>query len=134
MEILSDRYFTMNEESVCGECVFLAQRPYRMQFHNIDGVDSFSFHSECGAITMDNRDGLLDWFINEWELIEVKTYICPCCERIAVGESTTDYVKGGLDTSYYVKDEIQHIRIDIDEEFYYFGLKIKYCPICGGKV
>ena len=133
MEILSDRYFTMNKETLCGDYVFLAQKPYRMQFHNTDGVDSFSFHSECGAITMANRDGFLDWFIDEWELIEVKTYICPCCERIAIGERTTDYKRGGM-SAYYVKDEIQNVRCFFNDEYHYFGLKIDYCPVCGGKV
>ena len=58
---------------------------------------------------MVNRDGLLDWFINEWELIEVDAYKCPCCERIAIGEKDTDYKRGGM-FAYYVKDEVQNIR------------------------
>ena len=67
------------------------------------------------------------------EFDEVKTYTCPCCERIAVGERTTDYKRGGM-FAYYVKDEVQNIRCFFNDEYHYFGLKIDYCPICGGKV
>ena len=120
----------MNEEALCGDCVFLAQKPYRMQFHNIDGVDSFSFHSECGAITMVDRDKFLDWFIDEWELIEVKTYKCPCCSGYS-----SDYINNTTDKhepSYYIDDGTFHITDHFFGTFCEF--KIDYCQICGGKV
>lgn len=130
MEILSDRYFFMKEESIWNGYHFYADKPYLAKTRIEDGEKVVSFMAENGC--MELKEKAFKKIIDSWMLIDA--YKCPCCERMSlVDKISTDYRRGGM-FAYYVKDEIQNIRCFFNDEYHYFGLKIDYCPVCGGKI
>ena len=135
MEILSDRYFMLEYPNTIEGRIFYGYKPYLAHSYvDSKGRKCLEFNAENGtlAITPEEFDGI----IIDYELQEVDVYKCPCCKKPSLEEIVTDYIRGGVYNmpTFYVKDEVQHIRVNIDDEYHYFGFKIDYCPVCGGKV
>lgn len=135
MEILSDRYFMLEYPNTIKGRIFYGYKPYLAHSYiDSKGRKCLEFNAENGTLAITPAE--FEVIINDYELQEIDVYKCPCCKEVSLEEIITEYVRGGgvYIPTYYVKDGIQYIRVNIDEEFNYFGLKIDYCPICGGKV
>ena len=128
MEILSDRYFMMNETATSEGRFWYAEKPYLAQSRLAEGKIFVDFYAENGLFTMEFD--LFDEFIYEWDLIEVDAYRCPCCSGYSF-----DYINDTRDKhepNYHIEDGTIHITDHFFGTFCEF--KVNNCPICGGKV
>ena len=126
MEILSDRYFFMKEESIWNGYHFYADKPYLAKTRIEDGEKVVSFMAENGCMKL--KEKAFKKMIDSWMLIDA--YKCPCCSGYS-----SDYINNTTDKhepSYYIKDGTIHITDHFLGTFCEF--KVNNCPICGGKV